>query len=213
MISVIMPSYLGVYKYCASDRDKKIVRAINSVLSQTYEQWELLVISDGCQKTIEIVRQFRDKRIRGLWIDKKPAFSGIPRNTGIYYSKGDIITYLDVDDLFGKDHLKKIVSQFGDADWVYYDDRSYNVNKQKKGFIENPDFEDFHIHRCSLEKRGGMGTSNISHRQIGAWWSVKATYFHDFMFVNTLRGISKNFKYLEDVPEYCICHVPQLLDI
>lgn len=213
MISVIMPSYLGLYKFCASDRDLKIVRAINSVLTQTYEDFELIVISDGCKKTMEIVSKFKDKRIRGLWIDKKSDFSGIPRNTGIYYSKGEWITYLDIDDLFGENHLKKIISQVGDSDWVYYDDRSYDVTKQRKGFIEKPLFEDFHIHRCTFEKRGGMGTSNISHKKIGAWWTQKGTYFHDFMFVNTLKGISKNFKYLEDTPEYCICHVPNLLDI
>ena len=46
MISVIMPSYLGAYKNAAKDRDRKIVRAINSVVRQTYKDWELIIIAD-----------------------------------------------------------------------------------------------------------------------------------------------------------------------
>lgn len=214
MISVIMPSYLGEYKWAAANRDKKIVRAINSVLTQSYEDLELIVIADGCPKTETIVREFKDPRIRGLSINKKPVFSGIPRNTGIHFAKGEWICYLDIDDMFGKDHLKKIIENVGICDWVWFDDRSFNVNKQRSGFIEKPLFEDFHIHEISINARGRCGTSNIAHKKsLNAWWRIEGTYFHDWLFVNTLRGISSNYKKLETTPEYLICHVPQLMDI
>jgi glycosyltransferase involved in cell wall biosynthesis len=213
MISVIMPSYLGEYKYAAADRDKKLVRAINSVLYQSYADWELMVVADGCPKTVEIVKGFNDPRIRGLMIDKKPLFSGTPRNTGIYYAKGEIMVYLDIDDMFGENHLKKIVNSFGDSDWVWFDDRSFNVNKQRKGFIENPNFEDFHIHGVNVHVRGKCGTSNIAHKKFpGAYWRAEGTYYHDWVFINILKGISKNYKKIEPC-EYLICHVPHLLDI
>ena len=60
MISIIMPSYLGAYKKAAKDRDRKIVRAINSVVKQTYKDWELIVIADGCNKTVDIVQKITD---------------------------------------------------------------------------------------------------------------------------------------------------------
>ena len=214
MISIIMPSFLGLYKHCASDRDLKIVRAIESVLNQSCEDWELMVVADGCKQTVEIVRGFSDKRIRGLHIEKKVLFSGTPRNTGIYFSKGEYIVYLDVDDMFGKDHLKKIVSQVKDYDWVWFYDRSYNVKKQKTGFIKNPQFEDFDIHETSIHVRGRCGTSNIAHkRSMNVWWPKQGTYFQDYILINTLKAASKNYGFLNDTPEYLICHVPQLLDI
>ena len=61
--SIIMPSYLGEYKRAAKDRDTKIVRAIESVLKQSHEDWELIIISDGCEKTVEIVKPFFYKHL------------------------------------------------------------------------------------------------------------------------------------------------------
>ena len=51
--SVIMPSFLGEYSRAAQNREDKIVRAIDSCLDQEY--YELIIIADGCQKTVDIV--------------------------------------------------------------------------------------------------------------------------------------------------------------
>ena len=45
--TVVIPSYLGAYRTAANDRDMKIQRAVDSVLSQTFQDFEIIVIADG----------------------------------------------------------------------------------------------------------------------------------------------------------------------
>ena len=107
-----MPSYLGSYKKAAKDRDNKIVRAIQTVRNQTYEDWELIIIADGCNRTVEIVQRIvdicQDDRIKLLYIDKQPTWSGTVRNTGLRDARGEYACYLDIDDVFQRDHLLEL---------------------------------------------------------------------------------------------------------
>ena len=107
--SVIMPSRLENYNPSAKLKDQKIIRAVNSVINQTFEDWELHIIADGCQKTIDIIQNhIKDTRLH-LWkIEHTRLWSGRPRNTGIEQALGDWIIYLDIDDAYGGDHLKII---------------------------------------------------------------------------------------------------------
>ena len=56
--SIIMPSYLGDYPNSATDKEDKLIRAIESVLQQTYKNWELIIIADGCDKTINLLKKY-----------------------------------------------------------------------------------------------------------------------------------------------------------
>lgn len=55
MFSIVMPSYLGDYNSSAgpsaTNRVEKFIRAVDSVLAQTFGSWELLIVADGCEKT------------------------------------------------------------------------------------------------------------------------------------------------------------------
>ena len=70
--SVIMASTLAEYGGAASRRDEKIVRAIDSVIAQTFTDWELIVVADGCMKTMAIVARYDDPRIKAMKIDNAP---------------------------------------------------------------------------------------------------------------------------------------------
>jgi len=202
--TVVMPSYLGHYKRAASNRPEKLVRAIESVTKQTFSDWELIVVADGCDQTVNIVKSnFLDNgEIRLFKIDKQHNFSGTPRNVGIRESVGDYILYLDSDDMFLENHLEIIARNLEDYDWVWFNNLSYNKN--------TGNFDEFH---ADIKIKGRCGTANICHhRRIGVNWSPIGGYAKDdWVMINTLRSTSANFLKIE-TPQYGIMHVPTLLD-
>lgn len=112
-VSVIMPSYLGEYPGAAKNRDKKFVRAVNSFINQTYQDKELIIVADGCTLTYELYMQHFSSHdnIKITMIPKQPPYSGEMRNEGLRMATGDLITYLDSDDVAGPKHIETIVRQ------------------------------------------------------------------------------------------------------
>jgi glycosyltransferase involved in cell wall biosynthesis len=102
LVSVIMPSY---------NAEKLIGRTIESVLDQSYLNWELLVIDD-CSKdnTRDVVSKLAqsDSRIKLISLDKNHGAPAAPRNIGVREAKGEWIAFLDADDLW---HPKKLEVQ------------------------------------------------------------------------------------------------------
>jgi len=96
-VSVIIPLY-GVEKY--------VFATVQSVLAQTYENFELILVDDGSPDcSVEICRRFTDPRIKILRQENQgPAAA---RNLGIRHAKGDYIAFLDGDDLWLPNKLTK----------------------------------------------------------------------------------------------------------
>lgn len=97
MVSIIMPSYnTGEY----------IKQTINSVLAQTYKNWELIIVDDcSTDSTDEIVEQFlTDKRIKYLKNEHNSG-AAVSRNRALREAKGKWIAFLDSDDLWMPEKL------------------------------------------------------------------------------------------------------------
>jgi glycosyltransferase involved in cell wall biosynthesis len=213
-ISVIMPCTLDEYDGCAMNREQKLIRAIRSFLSQDYENKELIIVSDGCEKTIEIIKQnfsdYIDLLIFPFFIPKQPKFSGNVRDVGLKKAKGEIICYLDSDDMLGGGHLSSIVVHFDlkKYDWVYYNDYlQLSAKDVKVKFVE-------------LE-HGSIGTSSIAHKNIRKpfykpfgreiSWKGCNGYGHDWKFIKRLiKKFPDNKKIYNAV--YLICHMPNMFD-
>jgi len=199
MISIIMPSYLGKYKSAAENRPQKLVRAIRSIQIQEYEDWELVIVCDGCMESYNIVDKFQDSRIILKFIPKQPIWSGKVRNEGIKEATGDYICYLDIDDAFAPGHLQGISKATNSAkDWYWTDDYVWNG-------------KEFRHRKCNIHKVGQCGTSNLVHKKI-AYWKEKDNYAHDWNFINNLKRASSNYKYFRE-GKYLVCHIPGKFDI
>ena len=111
-ISIIIPTY---------NRKNELIRAINSVLKQTYIFWELLIVdnhsSDG---TLNYINSIDDHRIRFLSINNNGVIAS-SRNLGIRQSTGEYIAFLDSDDWWKDDKLEKSIAYLERGyDFIYH---------------------------------------------------------------------------------------------
>ena len=113
LVSVIMPTY---------NRKEVIKHAIDSVLNQTYANFELLIIDDGSEdNTIELLNSLEDDRVRILTNERKQGIS-FSRNECLRNAEGDIIMYLDSDNMWDSKYIETMVGAFihlPDADAIY----------------------------------------------------------------------------------------------
>ena len=182
-ISTIMPSYLSKYDGSASDRSNKFIRAVDSWLNQVYNDKELIIISDGCDRTISLYEKcyYDYPEIKIVKLEKQPTFSGSVREAGIKIATGDIICYLDTDDYIQPSHLPNIQSRMYEAelDWCYFTDF---VKISSRITNSRP---------CTPHSKGLIGVSNIAHlRSMNASWEGCDGYGHDFDFVQRLKAKS-----------------------
>lgn len=110
LVSVVMPAY---------NCEKFIGSAIETVLDQSYNYIELIVVDDGStDRTPSILRTFNN-RIK--LIEQENLGVSAARNAGIHASIGDYISFLDADDLWSIDKIKRQISALGDNYWSYTD--------------------------------------------------------------------------------------------
>jgi glycosyltransferase involved in cell wall biosynthesis len=102
-VSVIIPTF---------NRCSIITDAIESVLRQTYSQYEIIVVDDGSVDTTKETVSKYGSNIK--YIYQENAGPSAARNTGIRHAKGDLIAFLDSDDVWREDKLALQVACFTD---------------------------------------------------------------------------------------------------
>ncbi len=134
MISIIIPTY---------NRAHFIHRAIESVLNQTYEDWELIIVDDGSTDNTEtVVHEFScDQRIK--YLQKKKSGATHSRNVGVEKSTGDFITFLDSDDEAKPNWLESFFfkinqgAEIACCGFEYYDHMGNIINEILPGNLGN----------------------------------------------------------------------------
>ena len=101
LVSIVMPSY---------NTAGFIEESIKSVLAQTYDDWELIIVDDcSTDNTDEVVSFFEDPRIRYIKNEKNSG-AAVSRNRALSEAKGKWIAFLDSDDLWSPNKLQKQIS-------------------------------------------------------------------------------------------------------
>ncbi|WP_217543376.1 glycosyltransferase family 2 protein [Vibrio metschnikovii] len=108
LISIVMPCYNAA---------QSIGQSIQSVLDQTYTNWELIVVDDSStDNSRDIILSIKDERIRLIPLQVNSGGPTTPRNIAIKESRGEYIAFLDSDDLWSANKLDlqlKAMSKYG----------------------------------------------------------------------------------------------------
>ncbi len=156
LVSVVMPTY---------NQAMFVGEAIESVLNQTYNNYELIIIDNYSDDgTEEIVNSYayQDKRI----IYKKFSNKGIiatSRNIAIKMSRGYYIAFLDSDDLWFADKLKKVIEfymMYPEIDLICNDE--YFVQGDDKSIIKRARYGPYRKYRDLLFKGNSLSTSAVT---------------------------------------------------
>lgn len=101
LVSIIIPNY---------NRASLIGETLDSIISQTYENWECIIVDDGSiDNSIEVISKYVEKDNRFLLFQRPTDYSkgaNACRNIGMQKSKGDYIIFFDSDDLMMKNHVE-----------------------------------------------------------------------------------------------------------
>ena len=112
LVSIVIPTY---------NHAKFIGKALKSVLDQTYENWEAIVIDNqSIDQTSKILSNYTDPRIKCFKINNDGIIAK-SRNLGIKKATGEWIAFLDSDDWWTKDKLEACIGMIGtNVDFIYH---------------------------------------------------------------------------------------------
>jgi GT2 family glycosyltransferase len=101
-VSIIISAY---------NRPLVIAIAIKSVLASDFEDWEMIVVGDGCNlETEQAVRAFTDPRIQFHNLPANTGHQSAPHNKGVELARGEFVLFLNQDDMYFPDHISKRVA-------------------------------------------------------------------------------------------------------
>jgi len=134
LVSIIIPCY---------NAENYIKKTIDSVLCQTYQNFEVIIVNDGSTDySSKIIKTVKDGRIH--LVEQKNKGVSRSRNNGIYLAKGEFIVFLDADDLLAPSFIEKRVFRLSKSaaiacasSVVLIDDKGNKIDKNKTYFAAN----------------------------------------------------------------------------
>lgn len=201
LISVLVPTY---------NQDKYIGLALDSLLAQTYQNWEAIVVNDGSTDTTEVIIEnyaSRDRRFKVVHKDNGGTVSAL--NTGLRFAQGDWIGWLSSDDEYEPSKLKVHVDEINRRPEIkfffthcYYFDESTNSKVQPElnfpqenfrvsTFLKNNFVNGITIlaHRTVFQKIGFFDSSYPLAHDVEMWMRIIANY--EAGFINERLSVSR----------------------
>jgi len=155
-VSVVIPAYNAADHICET---------IDSVLAQKFREHEIIVVNDGSPDTDRFERAIRTRLEDIIYIKQRNSGAGVARNTAIRHARGDVIAFLDADDLWMPDFLASqfVFMQRNEYDMVYCDAVLFGMRSAyRKTFMETApsdgeaNFDSILDLRCNVITSGTM---------------------------------------------------------
>jgi len=123
-VSVIIPFY---------NRVKWLLEAVHSVLAQTYQDFEVILIDDGSSESLDELAELRDERIR--YVRQQNKGPAAARNVGLDLARGRYIAFLDADDTFLPMKLERQVACMEENPDIMFSHTSYQLMSSDGKYI------------------------------------------------------------------------------
>ena len=128
-VSVIIPVY---------NNSKYIKECLNSVINQTYNNLEIIVVDDkSTDNSLKIIKKYKDKRIHIIELERNKGVA-ICRNKGIEAATGEFITFIDSDDYWVLDKIEKQVKFIEKGDYKFIYSSYMYLNDRRKHIAKVP---------------------------------------------------------------------------
>ena len=209
-VSIIIPTY---------NNAEFLGKALKSVIGQTYNNWEAIVIdNNSTDKTDEVINKFQDIRIKYYKISNYGIIAK-SRNLGINLAKGEWIAFLDSDDWWTKDKLEICLNNINEnVDFIYHKlgivyDKSNSFLKKKKFLgreLNKPILNDLLI--GEIKKGNAIGNSSVLVRKNilkkigGISENKKMVASEDFNAWLKIAKITDQFKFIKYCLGYYLVH-------
>ena len=176
LVSVIVNCFNG---------EKYLEECLNSILNQTYNNWELIFWDNrSTDSSKNIFQKFSDRRFK-YFLSSDHTFLYEARDLAIKKSKGDFVAFCDVDDFWSTEKLECLIPLFQDTkvgiaysnQWMFYD-----KNKKKKK------------RRKGLLPKGNISTNIISDQPV----TINTAVIRKSEYFNLNSGFNKNYQIIGD---------------
>lgn len=205
MISVVIPAY---------NHEKFIGAAIDSVLEQTWDDLELIVVDDGStDSTADVIKSYDDSRLSYYYQENQDAYNTI--NRGIGLAKGEFVAILNSDDIFETNRLKRLMEEHAEtgAQCLFTDvipvsdsgeefsDPNFGWNiwhqKNRNYFRKYNDLYTGFLHGNFMVTTSNLFMTASAAEKVGRFSSLRYLHDYDFIF-RMMRAYPKQVQYLED---------------
>lgn len=201
LVSIIMPTFNRAYI---------LPSAIDSVLKQTYQDWELIIVDDGSTDgTLQLIQNFNDSRIKYHAQEHKGPSAA--RNYAFTFVEGEWIAYLDSDNELFPDYLKEMVENIEGQEStlyalpkgvrtleLYYDNKLVETIDDSSDFPPKLEVKDLFLRNIHFDINGFMHSRKII--EDGIRFDEEMYYFEDWDFVLYIADKYKdNFLYVPQV--------------
>lgn len=176
-VSVIIPVY---------NAEKYLSECMESVLSQTYKNIEIICVDDGStDNSAKIIRHFQKKDQRIKLLQQTNQYAGVARNNGFALAKGEYAIFLDADDYFEQSLIEKMLAAIyeKDADIVICGSRGFDERLEKHYELSGA------LNLDILPEKDVFSKKDIPESvfQLTAGWAWDKMYRADFLRKKELR--------------------------
>ena len=183
-LSIIMPAY-NVEKY--------VGKAISSILSQDYKNFELLIVDDGStDETAKIAKRYSANDVRAIVLSKQNGGLSDARNYGLERATGDYVLFVDSDDFIEPNTIGKLMEYSNDhaldvcVFGYYYDIYEHEKTHTEKVVVEPG----------KIITRGSKRTKIANASMLGYAWNK--LYDRQFLLINNIK-FERGLSYIEDI--------------